>query len=534
MEVFTPTSMASDLLSASKSQVMTLAALIFTALVLFRRLAKNPNNPQGLPPPPGPRGLPILGNLLQIPSDRYWLKFDEWIREYGPVVSINLAGKRVVLLGTPKVAADLFDRKSAIYSDRPRWILANDILAKGMHIGVMPYGEKHRRFRKAIHSGLGTKALASYHPIEEHEARIYLKEVSKNPADFRNSVKRYTGAVIMATMYGHTVTTFDSDKYVKKIFASAARFAGSLAPGEFLVDVFPWLRYVPSWVPGAGWKKKAAEWAEDDYDLFTTMREAARVNAAKQSSFISEGLGNAYGVDDVELAYIGGIISQTPDTLMSVSSGFMLAMVRWPEIQKRAQEEIDRVVGRKRFPVFADSVNLPYVTAIVKETCRWRPVAPLSVPHASTEDDVYMGYFIPKGTTVISSIWSIHRDPETYPNPDEFKPERFLDENMNEVNTKESRSFGHHLYGFGRRLCPGATMADHAVWVFAAHILWALNLEREKDEFGREIIPDVRPEMFSSGGEASHPLPFKCKITVRPGVQEFLDEIELPQPSPEA
>ncbi|KAF5343052.1 hypothetical protein D9758_011136 [Tetrapyrgos nigripes] len=528
MEIILPISTSSFLEAFDSRLTISLLALLFTAVLGFRRFTKNPNNPLNLPPPPGPRGLPILGNLLEIPSDRYWLKFDEWIQEYGPIVSINLAGKPVVLLGTPKVAADLFGI-SAIYSDRPRWILAHDILSKGMHIGVMPYGEKHRRFRKATHAGLGPKALSSYHPIEEREARIYLKEVSNNPKDFRNSVKRYTAAVILATMYGHTVTTFDSDKYVKSIFASAARFAGSLAPGEFLVDVFPWLRYIPSWVPGAGWKKKAAEWAEDDYNLFTTMREDARVNAAKQTSFISQGLGNAYGVDDVELAYIGGIITQTPDTLMSVSSGFMLAMTRWPEIQRKAQEEIDRVVGRKRFPVFQDSVNLPYVTAIVKETCRWRPVAPLSVPHASSKDDVYMGYFIPKGTTVISSIWSIHRDPETYPNPDEFIPERFLDENMNEVNTKESKAFGHHLYGFGRRFCPGATMADHAIWVFAAHVLWALNLEREKDEFGNDIIPDVRPEMFTSGGEASHPLPFKCNITLRPGVQEFLDEIELPQ-----
>ncbi|TFK64020.1 cytochrome P450 [Pluteus cervinus] len=514
--------------SISELKVILVALLGSLVGVGFYVSRGNPNNPKNLPLPPGPPGLPIIGNLLQVPAEHYWLKFDEWIQEYGPIISVNLFGKRIVILGTPKVAADLFDRRSAIYSDRPRWVMANDILARGMHVGVVGYGDTHRRFRRAIHAGLQPKALTSYHSIEEQNSRIFLKEVSSRPKDFRNSVKRYTASVIMATMYGHKVSTFEADPYVKRIFASAARFAGSLAPGAFLVDIIPALKYIPSWFPGAKWKRGSAEWAKEDYTLFMEMLEAARTNGSKQSSFISEGLSNAYGLTDEELAYIGGTISQTPDTLMSVSSGFLLAMVRWPEVQKRAQIEIDRIVGRRRFPTFADRTNLPYVTAMVKEVFRWRPVAPLGVPHASTKDDIYNGYFIPAGTTVISSIWSIHRDPNTYPNPDDFNPDRFLDENGNEKNTEESKVLGHHLYGFGRRLCPGATMADHAVWVFAAHVLWALNLERELDEDGNEIIPPVDPLQFTSGGEASHPVPFPCKISIRPGVEEFLDEIELP------
>ncbi|TDL15533.1 cytochrome P450 [Rickenella mellea] len=511
-------------------QLAALSALLVAVILVSFVTSSSSRNPKRLLLPPGPKGLPILGNLLDIPSDHYWLKFDEWIRQYGPVCTISLMGKKVILLGSPNVAADLFDRRSAIYSDRPRWVFASEILARNMHVGTVRVGDTHRRFRKAIHTGLQPKALSSYHPVEEKESRVFLKQVSQSPEKFRDHVKRYTAAVILGTMYGHQVTTFDSDRFAKRVFNSAAIFASSLAPGAFLVDVLPWLQYIPSWIPGAGWKKKAAKWADDDRVLYTEMTEAARENAAKQPSFISEGLvENQYGVTEEELAYIGGTISQTPDTLMSVSSGFMLAMVRWPEVQRKAQEEIDRVVGRSRFPVFADRANLPYTTAIVKETCRWRPVAPLSVPHASTKDDEYMGYFIPKGTTVISSIWSIHRDPEVYPDPESFKPERFLDEDGKEKGTEESKVLGHHLYGFGRRLCPGATMADHAVWLFAAHNLWALNMKRALDDNGKEIIPNVDPLSFTSGGEASHPLPFKCRLELRPGVEEFLESIEMPE-----
>ncbi|CAL1709868.1 unnamed protein product [Somion occarium] len=512
-----------------------LVAIAISVALIYLWFRPNPNNPKNLPLPPGPKGKPIIGSLLDIPSDRYWLTMDEWVREYGPIVTFKVLGKPVVILGSPKVAADLFDRRSAIYSDRPRWVLASEILARDMHTGTVRIGEKHRRYRKAIQAGLREKALNSYHPIEEKEARIFVKEVFTKPEDFRNSVKRFTSAVILGTMYGHKTASFSTDRFAQRIFHSASIFAGSLAPGKFLVDVMPWLQYVPSWVPGAGWKKLAAQWAEDDRVLYTEMLEEARQNAARQPSFISEGLGEkGYGVTEEELAYIGGTISQTPDTLMSVCSGFMLAMTRWPEVQKRAQAEIDSVVGRSRWPEFKDRVNLPYVTAIVKETCRWRPVAPLSVPHASTKDDVYEGYFIPKGTTVISSIWSIHRDPSVYPNPEEFIPERFLSMDpttgtLHEINTEEGKERGHHLYGFGRRLCPGATMADHAVWIFAANVLWALNINRGKDENGNEIVPPVDPMQFTSGGEASHPLPWKCDFELREGVREFLEGVQLPE-----
>lgn len=119
----------------------------------------------------------------------------------------------------------------------------------------------------------------------------------------------------MATMYGHEVTTFEADRFAKRIFTSASRFASTLAPGAFLVDVIPALMWVPSWFPGAGWKRESAKWAKEDYDLYMEMLEAARENKDRRPSFISEGLSGAYGVTDEELAYIGGTISQTPDTV---------------------------------------------------------------------------------------------------------------------------------------------------------------------------------------------------------------------------
>jgi len=111
---------------------------------------------------------------------------------------------------------------------------------------------------------------------------------------------------------------------------------------------------------------------------------------------------------------------------------------------KKAQEELDRVVGKEQLPGFSDKDNLPYVDALVKELLRWSPPAPISVPRRVTRDDVYRGLFIPAGATVIENIWAVFRDPEIYPDPEAFNPDRFLKDG--EINplifNPEDRVFG--------------------------------------------------------------------------------------------
>lgn len=100
----------------------------------------------------------------------------------------------------------------------------------------------------------------------------------------------------------------------------------------------------------------------------------------------------------------------------------------FPHILTRAQEAVDSVVGPHRLPTFGDLPKIPYITALIRESFRWRTVAPVAIPHAVVQDDMYEGYFIPKGTTVFALSHHIHQDEELYPNPGEFRPERFLDE----------------------------------------------------------------------------------------------------------
>ena len=168
-------------------------------------------------------------------------------------------------------------------------------------------------------------------------------------------------------------------------------------------------------------------------------------------------------------------------------------MIAFPEVQRRAQAEIDAVVGRERLPVFADAPRLPYVRAIIKEVHRWRPSVPLGVPHAATEEDWYEGMYIPKGTICMFNTWHCNHDRAVFgEDADEFRPERHLDEHGESLpGPVETNQAGHVGFGFGRRNCVGKDLATDSLFIDSARILWATKLERERDENGKEVPLDI-------------------------------------------
>ena len=174
-------------------------------------------------------------------------------------------------------------------------------------------------------------------------------------------------------------------------------------------------------------------------------------------------------------------------------SWFLLLMTAFPDIQKRAQAEIDTVVGRDRVPNFNDYEYLPFVRAVMKEILRWRPVDPLGLPHRSTEDDWYEGHYIPAGSVLIPNVWQLNRDPDVYgPEADQFIPARHLDASgkmgASPIHTKDE---GHVSYGFGRRICIGRHVANNSLFINASIMLWAMNIEHAKDENGNIVQVDI-------------------------------------------
>ena len=180
----------------------------------------------------------------------------------------------------------------------------------------------------------------------------------------------------------------------------------------------------------------------------------------------------------------------------------MLTIIAFPKVQRRAQAEIDIVVGRDRLPTFADIPRLPYVRAIIREVLRWRPSIPFSIPHAATNEDWYEGMYIPKGTICISNTWHCNHDRAVFgDDADEFRPERHLDERGELLpGPMETNQAGHVTFGCGRRICVGKDLANESLFIATVRILWALNLEHPRDENGGESPLDI--ETIVDGGIA--------------------------------
>ncbi|KAJ2915292.1 hypothetical protein MD484_g5148, partial [Candolleomyces efflorescens] len=166
---------------------------------------------------------------------------------------------------------------------------------------------------------------------------------------------------------------------------------------------------------------------------------------------------------------------------------FFLAMLCYPDVQEKAFAEVVRVLGPNRLPTFEDKSKLPYITAIAKESLRWQSPNPIALPHMSTEEDIYKGYRIPKGSMIIGNVWALMHNEEDFPNPMEFKPERFLnsDGSLNESIRDPATA----VFGFGRRLCPGRYIALSSLWITVASVVAAFRIERARDDDGKPIEP---------------------------------------------
>ncbi|KZT03231.1 cytochrome P450 [Laetiporus sulphureus 93-53] len=480
-----------------------------------------------LPLPPGPRGLPLLGNIYDVPTSKEWLAYEQWGRDQGSdVVYLNLCGNSVVIVNSIEAAYELFERRSSLYSDRPRMTMLNDLVGCDWHFVFMGYGDRWRERRRVFHQHFHLTAALQYRPRALKGARTLLRRLLENPDDFMIHLRHMAGALIVGVAYGLEVQP-QNDPYVATAEKALHAMAMAGNAGSYLVDSVPFLKYIPEWFPGAKFKLKAKEWRKSTTAMvevpFKAVKKAISDGIAAPSMILSllSGLDDAEDNSDMEslysgvaaAAYTGKFSHRSMTTTVSALGSFLLAMLLYPDVQRKAQQEIDRVTGGGRLPDFTDESSLPYVTAIMREVLRWRPVTPLAVPHRLTSEDEFRGYRLPAGSVVVGNSWAMLRDERIFPDPDIFRPERFLlaDGRLNtEMKDAEAPAFG-----FGRRVCPGRHLAYASLWISIASILSTLDIYKLKDERGKYIEPSGE----YTTGLVTYPLPFKCGF--RPRSQEI-------------
>ncbi|KAK3704007.1 hypothetical protein LTR37_014110 [Vermiconidia calcicola] len=470
--------------------------------------------------PPGPRGLPFLGNYLELSKpDTFRFHVQEWARQYGEIFYTRVGGSDYIWLSSPRMVKELMDKRSAIYSSRPPTPLAGDTASAGRRQLFMAYGPSYRTVRRIAHSLLNITISTSYQPIQDLESKQLMYDLLHDPDNFYDHNRRYSSSVVVTATYGHRIPNWDAE-IVKNIYKVVNNLQSFASPGMWLVDTFPELRFLPQWMMG-NWRTFGQKCFEHDSPIYLKLWrnlkqevDEDRANPCFARDFYLSDPAKQ-GLDKLQAAYqTGGLVEAGSETTSAYQNTFILMMLQNPAVARKAQDEIDRVVGSKRLPAWEDEKDLPYLRATIKELLRTRPPNKIGIQHSTTEDDWFEGYFIPKGTVVFLNWWSINHDPTHWEKPEEFMPERYLNHPLTAaayLNTADPNDRDHFSYGAGRRVCPGVHLAEKSLFLNIARVLWAFDLSKKVDEKGTF----TEPEAGMMPGWMTIPLPFACDIRCR-------------------
>ncbi|KAF9499746.1 cytochrome P450 [Pleurotus eryngii] len=493
-------------MSSPISAVYLLVGAAVAGLLVYTRARR-------LPLPPGPST--SWTGRVDIPKQRQWEVYaNEWKKLYGDLIYVNILGSPLLILNSAEVMDDLLEKRSNKYSSRPVRTMVVELMGWDWLFSSFPYGSWWRQHRAIFKRYFHPKLVHKYRPVQLQETHTLLRNLLNAPDDFRYGIRRWGAAIVLTLAYGHQVAE-KGDDYVSLADRALNGLQSAGIFGTYLVDYVPALKYIPAWFPGAGFQRQAKVWRKDTVDMAAKpylmverwLQEGGASTAA-QSFVASELESPDTDLTKAEMIKNVGatIYAAGADTTVSSVLSFILAMALHPDIAKKAQAEIDSVVG-DRLPQFSDS--LPYVDCIAYELLRWHPVTPLGLARTVSEEDEYRGFRIPKGTTLLPNVWGVLHDPKVYPEPLSFNPERFADAEGN--NAARINPAPDAAFGFGRRMCPGRWLAFQSIWIAVASILAVYDILLPLDEQGKEI---KLPEEYTTG-LLNHPKPFSCRIVPR-------------------
>ncbi|EIM86814.1 cytochrome P450 [Stereum hirsutum FP-91666 SS1] len=504
--------------------VLILGLWILLCCLLIARLFR----PQGkYPKPPGPRGLPIIGNLYDIPTEHEPTIFGVWHNLYGDICSVTIFGRTTIILNSHKAATEMLSKKSLNYSDRPYYTMCGDLAGWKYAIVLLQYADRFKTYRRMMHQAslffclvIGSRSnVLQFKGLLESEAAKAVRRLLDEPDNYVGVLRKAVGCSVLQVTYGYQPRN-EHDPLVKIADEATSQLGVLLAPGGFLVDVLPFLKHVPEWFPGARFQTFARECRQTVDSLADSAFSfvLGQMAAGKSSpNFVANLLnsGNTTAEDRHRIKWAAeSLYSAGADSPVSALSVFILAMTLYPEARRKAQAEIDAVVGDSRLPTMNDRDSLPYCNALAKEVIRWGTTSPLGAPHCVREDDIHDGYLIPKGSVVLANIWHFLHDPEVYKNPWMFNPDRLIPS-----PGKPAEQDPYEMcFGYGRRSCPGTHLADAMMFLFSTSILSVFDIEKAIDANGMEITPEFA---FTSGA-LTKPKDFPCVIRPRSHKAEAL------------
>ncbi|EIW85906.1 cytochrome P450 [Coniophora puteana RWD-64-598 SS2] len=444
--------------------------------------------------------------------------------QYGGVYTLSAGSNNFVVVASYDAALEIMEKAGGSTVDRPRAVVASELMARSGRLLFEGAGDHFRTVRKyvtplppltmsaltkederAVHTALQPKAAKGYQTIQIDHARHVILNIMADPDKFADHLQAYASSVTIQIMYGKCTPTSASSPEVQRILLAGKNGGTALVPGRFIIESLPALKPFHRLggmkgicdalenTPGLWWLGRAlgafgwemAEWARHEQELGDDMmgrvqREMAEGTAGPSFMRNMIETQDEHKLPNYELAELTSILFGAGSDTTTVGLNFaMLAAAAFPEELKKVHQELDRVVGGERAPNFDDMGNLPLLQAFIEEVLRWRPIIPIGIAHGANKDVHYNGFVIPEGTMVLGSHWAISRDPTAYPNPECFLPSRWLENPSSPPSSAKLRTdLRFFTYGFGRRVCPGQHVASRSLFLNIALIFWAFDVVR--------------------------------------------------------
>ncbi|KAK3944726.1 O-methylsterigmatocystin oxidoreductase [Diplogelasinospora grovesii] len=481
---------------------------------------------------PGPRGWPLIGIGIGLPRKSVEV-LGQWAIQYGEVYKIRVGWYNWVVINSPEAMRDIFDKQSVSTSSRSPMPLAHDVAVGGMRMNTLPYGKKWRAYRTIVHGLLSTTMTDQFNPSQEFETKQLLHDFAFNNGEdgrqFYWHVRRYFFSILMTSCYGSRVDSWEHED-VRSAIHSTQLLSKISKPGSFIVDEIPILAKLPAWLqPGRRFAESLREpilnaklrlWRR----LGDQMKDGRAPMCFGRQLAENDKSWRQQGLTDEDFAWIvGGIADAGSGTSTVTFNSAILYLAANPDVQDKAYEELMRVVGPDRTPTIRDLPDLPYINACVKETIRLKPVPVWCIKRYADADVRYKDYVIPKGTVLLGNTIFLGSDPAKYENPQAFMPERYLSfpRSSFEYAAGDQTKRDHFSFGVGRRVCPGAKLAEMTLDLALANILWALAIKPPKGSSNAAL--DAGPDAWDDT-EFQAPKPFA--VSFEPRRPEALDFVK--------
>ncbi|NXK37344.1 CP1A5 protein, partial [Piprites chloris] len=472
----------------SATEVLLAAAVFCLVFLLLQSLQQQV--PKGLKSPPGPRGYPILGNVLELRKDTH-LALTKLSQKYGDVMEVRIGMRPVLVLSGLETIKQALVKQGEDFMGRPD-LHSFRYIADGQSLAFSPdSGEVWKARRKLAQNALKTFSIApsptssSTCLLEEHVSKeaeylvtkfLQLMEEQKSFEPYRYlvvSVANVVCAMCFGKRYEH------NDQELLRVVHSAEQF-GDVASAGNPADFIPLLRYLPSRSMKAFidfnksflcFLQKIVKEHYETYDknsirditdslIEQCLEKKVETNTATQIP--KEKIVNL----------VNDIFGAGFDTVTIALSWSLLYLVMYPDMQKRIQKELDQTIGQERRPRLSDRGTLPYTEAFILEVFRHSSFLPFTIPHSTTKDTVLNGYYIPKDRCVFINQWQVNHDEKLWKDPETFNPERFLSADGTRVNKEDGEKV--LIFGLGKRKCIGEPIARWQVFLFLSTLLQQL------------------------------------------------------------